>query len=214
MCGRYLLRNAPPDTQMSWREYRDRIMGVYSGPRYNICPSDSCVILRNVGGQIIADALKWGFKPSWSKYQPSINARAEGLLESKMFKGAALHNRCLVVADGFYEPKGPSGQKSRPWHLFQYPDFRTFAIAGIWLNDGFTIVTVEANSQVGPIHDRMPHILPPENWSPWLDPTVTDEAAIQAMLEPRDYPGLEAIPVTDYAKKPGNEGPQCIERAN
>lgn len=47
-----------------------------------------------------------------------INARAEGLLESKMFKGPAQRQRCLVLADGFYEPKGPKA-KTRPRHLFE-----------------------------------------------------------------------------------------------
>lgn len=211
MCGRYLLRKAPPETQMSWQEYRDRITGVYSGPRYNICPSDACVVLRHRDGHIVADQLKWGFKPDWSKYNPSINARAEGLLESKMFKGPALHNRCLVVADGFYEPKGPSGQKNRPWYLFEYPDQRAFAIAAIWLADGFTIITNEANSQIAPIHDRMPHILEPAEWAKWLDPNMTDASEIAAMLEPREYPGLEALEVSDFVKKPGNEGSQCIQ---
>lgn len=213
MCGRYLLRNAPEDAELGpWQEFADSMRGLITTPRYNICPSQDCLLLRVVEGNKVVESLPWGFKPSWSKYNPLINAKAENLFSSKMFKHSAKKQRCLVIADGFYEPKGPSGSKNRPWYLFQYKDKRTFAIAGIWLDSGFAIITVAANELVNPIHNRMPHILPSTYWDRWLDPKVNDEVEIEYLLKPENYDEMECYQVSNYVKKPGNEGPQCSEQ--
>ncbi len=212
MCGRYLLRNAPEDAELGpWREYADLMRGEITTPRYNICPSQDCVVLRIVDGKKVCEPIPWGFKPSWSKYNPLINAKSENLFQSKMFKGPTKHHRCLIIADGFYEPKGPSGTKNRPWYLFQYQDKHTFAIAGIVTDSGFAIITTAANSVVSPVHDRMPLILAPEHWDRWLDPNVQEEVELADLLQSREYKGMESYEVGNYVKKPGNEGPQCVE---
>ncbi len=159
MYGAYLLRSAPVGTTMPWSEYRDRIGMLFDRARFNIRPSQNAIVIRMESDDIVCDAMPWGFKPSWSKYSPSINVRAEDVFERKLFKGALYRKRCLIIADGFYEPKGPKSEKSRPWYMFEYPDKRTFAFAGIWAGSGFAIFTNDPNSQVLPIHDRMPHIL-------------------------------------------------------
>ena len=212
MCGRYLLRNAPEDAELgSWREYAELMRGEFTRPRYNICPSQDCLLLRVVDGNKVCETLSWGFKPHWSKYNPLINAKAENLFASKMFKHSAKQQRCLVITDGFYEPKGPSSAKNRPWFLFQYKDKRTFAMAGIWLDTGFAIITCEANNLVSPCHNRMPLIIEPDNWERWLDLQVSDEVELADLLQSREYPEMECYEVSNYVKKPGNEGPQCVE---
>lgn len=218
MCGRYLLRAAPEGTTLPpWSEYWQDInlssplSGTNAVPRYNICPSQSCLVIRNVEGTPQADILNWGFKPSWSKYAPSINARAEGVAASKMFKGSLRHKRCLVICDGFYEPKGPSGSKNRPWYLFEFEDRKPFAMAGIWTEDGFAIITSAANQQVTAIHDRMPLIIEEKNWRTWMDLKLQDEKELVFLLESRDYPRLVSREVSNFVKKPGNEGEECIK---
>ncbi|MCW8193805.1 SOS response-associated peptidase [Proteobacteria bacterium 005FR1] len=208
MCGRYLLRNAPKEeTHPLWSEFW-RNISVFS-PRFNICPSEESPVIRRVAGELVCEPLKWGFKPSWSKYHPVINARAENVFSSKMYRKSLLQRRCLVLADGFYEPKGPQGAKNRPWYLFEYEDGRSFCFAGLWINEGFTLITCEANSLIAAIHDRMPLIIDPRDQERWLAGDL-DEHGIQELLMPRDYPGMISRPVSDYVKKPGNEGPQCI----
>ncbi len=214
MCGRYLLRDAPEDAELgSWREYADLMRGEISGPRYNICPSQDCLLIRTVDGKKKCDKLSWGFKPGWSKYNPLINAKAENLFDSKMFKASVMRKRCLIIADGFYEPKGASGTKNRPWYLFEYENKQSFAMAGIWIDSGFAIITCAANSIVGPIHTRMPLILDPADWDRWLDPDVQEHLELADLLQSREYDGLAAYEVSNFVKKPGNEGPQCIEPA-
>jgi putative SOS response-associated peptidase YedK len=59
-----------------------------------------------------------------------INARAETVAEKPSFKNAFKKRRCLIIADGFYEWKGPKGHK-QPM-LITLPDKRPFAFAGLW----------------------------------------------------------------------------------
>jgi len=56
--------------------------------------------------------FRWGLILSWSKEPPSsnrmFNARAETLMEKPSFRGILKKQRCLILADGFYEwEKGP-----------------------------------------------------------------------------------------------------------
>jgi putative SOS response-associated peptidase YedK len=70
-----------------------------------------------------------------------------------------------------------------------------FAFAGIWdrWNDrsGKTletclILTTTPNAVTSPVHDRMPVILDPDGYDPWLDPGMKDVAAASDLLKPYD----------------------------
>jgi putative SOS response-associated peptidase YedK len=63
------------------------------------------------------------------------------------------------------------------------PEFSSSRKANLLLGDGFseadgeriescTIITTDANELVREIHDRMPVILDPGDYAPWLDPSV------------------------------------------
>ena len=58
-------------------------------------------------------------------------------------------------------------------------DHQPFAFAGLWEHwkgangtkiESCTIITTEANELLGEIHDRMPVILPEQDYDRWLDP--------------------------------------------
>jgi putative SOS response-associated peptidase YedK len=92
-------------------------------------------------------------------------------------------NRCLVIADGFYEwqwldKKGTKKQK----YLLTHKESEPFAFAGLYSNwldkntgeirNTYTIVTTEANALMAEIHNnkkRMPVILKPEREKDWLN---------------------------------------------
>jgi len=63
------------------------------------------------------------------------------------------------------------------------------AIHARWQRDGSApiascaIITVAANAQLEPLHDRMPAILDPAAWDLWLDPGAPREA-VRALLRP------------------------------
>ncbi|MGH8496429.1 MAG: SOS response-associated peptidase [Gammaproteobacteria bacterium] len=221
MCGRFQLNKIPREIRQwfpptwRWRFPGDIV------PRFNIAPSTETLVVRSRDGDIVGEMLIWGFRPHWmrQKGKVQINARAETMFDTPMFEYSAGARRCLVIADGFYEPKGKT--QPRPWYRFHFADERAFAMGGLWTRwhgdeesyDSFTIVTTSANLAVAPIHDRMPLILDESRFDRWLDPqTPKDEAA--RLAASGEHAGLVSYRVSDYAKNPRNEGPACIAPAD
>lgn len=73
------------------------------------------------------------------------------------------------------------------------------------------VVTTEATDDVGRIHDRMPMLVEPHNWSKWLDPRNDDLATLGALLLPAVVGRLDAYPVSIEVNDVKNNGPQLIE---
>ncbi|MGV6845474.1 MAG: SOS response-associated peptidase [Lutibacter sp.] len=127
----------------------------------------------------------WGLIPPWSPdksiRQYTLNARIETLSEKKSFK-SVINNRCLIIADGFYEWqwKNKSGSKKEKY-LITLPNEDIFCFAGLyseWISanneklNSYTIVTTEANDLMATIHNtkkRMPVILNKEAEQLWLN---------------------------------------------
>lgn len=216
MCGRYTL-GVPPA----------RIAEVFGlletpelSPRFNIAPTQEAPVIRRRGpGREVAQ-LRWGLVPFWAK-DPAIgsrliNARAETVAEKPSFRSAFRKHRCLVPADGFYEWK-PLGRRKQPYYAHRR-DGLPFAMAGLherWHADredeirSFTILTTEANPLLRSIHARMPVILPPEAWEPWLDPDATEEA-LHRLLVPASPDGYEMHPVSTLVNSPAVDDARCI----
>lgn len=128
----------------------------------------------------------WGLIPNWSAdnkiRQHTLNARYETLQEKQSFKNI-MTNRCLILADGFYEWKWLDAKgKSKEQYYMTMPDKSLFAFAGLydsWFDtltqttvNTFTIITTTANAFMAEIHNhgkRMPVILNKEQESGWLD---------------------------------------------
>jgi putative SOS response-associated peptidase YedK len=193
--------------------------------RYNIAPSQPVpVVANNRNGEV--DFFHWGLIPSWAK-DPSIghkliNARAESLAEKPSFKNALRRRRCLILADGFYEwYRAPEARTKTPVRI-QMKSGRAFAFAGLWEYwqhpEGAsvlscTIITTEPNTLMAQIHNRMPVILPPEDYALWLDPKERPAEALQDLLRPYEPEEMTAYPVSPLVNNPSNDVPACIEPA-
>ena len=76
-------------------------------PTYNAAPSQEqlAVLSDNPRGNTFRAA--WGFVPEWAdkkpEVKPVINARAESIATKPFFRAVFKQQRCLVLADGFYE---------------------------------------------------------------------------------------------------------------
>jgi putative SOS response-associated peptidase YedK len=79
-----------------------------------------------------------------------------------LFKSSFKKNRCLIPATGFLE-WGTDKRK----YLIQLTE-PLFAFAGIYRAGEVTIVTCTPNAFMSTIHDRMPVILSPSHYDPWL----------------------------------------------
>jgi putative SOS response-associated peptidase YedK len=131
-------------------------------------------------------SARWGFVPSWAKDEetgrpPPINARAEGVATSGMFKHAYKSKRCLVPINGFFEWKDIYGTgKNKQPYAIAMKSGQPFALAGIWSSrrdpetgldrKTFPIVTCPLNELMATTHNRMPVILRPEDYERWLSP--------------------------------------------
>jgi putative SOS response-associated peptidase YedK len=192
-------------------------------PRYNVDRTQAApVVALGAAGRGLA-SFRWGLVPFWAE-DPSvgsrlINARAESVHRKPAFREAFQRRRCLVPADGFYEwLRPPKGQGPKRPFWFHRPDRRPFALAGLWERWGsreepllsFTILTTRANATVRQVHDRMPVVLPPEAWAPWLDADTARES-VAGWLSPPAEDELDFVEVSTTVNSPSNDGPECIE---
>lgn len=130
--------------------------------------------------------FQWGLIPNWAQdttiQKYTLNAKIETLHQKPSFKNLQ-NNRCLVIADGFFEWQwlDEKGKKKQAY-LITLPNCELFAFAGIWSewlhkNTGeiiysYSIITTEANEFMAKIHNskkRMPIILNKENEIDWLN---------------------------------------------
>ncbi len=168
MCGRFV--QITPIPKLVKRFKVKRLAPIDKGPSYNVAPTHGILVVNNEGERQLIQA-RWGLVPSWAK-DPSIgshmiNARAKTVAEKPAFRHALTTQRCLVIADGFFEWK-KEGNRKLPMYI-RLSSGKVFAFAGlysIWTSPAgvtmytCTIVTTEANELVKPFHDRMPVILP------------------------------------------------------
>ena len=241
MCGRFSQSKKHKDAVIEVAEVLDGITvdpGFDAGyeaaaGRYNIRPSSQCLIIRsgsgsNIGNMPSLTLSRWGYRPGWmsddyirqSKRGPFINARSETVFEARAFADAVRFNRCLVLVDGFYEPKGEAGSK-REQYYFDLPNRSLFALAGIEAAypDGpvagnsasFAILTCPPNTHVEPIHGRMPVIVPDTQWYLWLNGEERDPARLGGLLQPWSGQALQCRQVSPDINKRDAEGPWCIE---
>lgn len=230
MCGRYLLLATPEDVA--------EFMGVMElegfPPRYNIAPTQP--VLAIVEGeqqekgsnlpQRQAVLVRWGLLPGWLKdprdFPLLINARSETAIGKASFRAAMRHRRVLIPATGFYEWRRPSkdeGGKSQAFFM-KPKQGGIVAFAGLmetWSSadgsevDTGAILTTAANASIRRIHDRMPVVISPQDFSRWLDCKTQEPRAVADLMVPAPDDFFEAIPVSDKVNKVANTGPELVE---
>jgi len=126
----------------------------------------------------------------------TLNATAERLLESKLFKQPALKRRCLVLSSGFYEwrhytPEGSKKDIAYPYYITvkEQPYFLMAGIYQPWVDvesgemmNSFSIVTTKANHLMEQIHNkkkRMPTILNEQQASLWISSNISEQQIMQ-----------------------------------
>jgi len=131
------------------------------------------------------EMFNWGLIPFWAKddkiRRMTLNAKIETVEEKPAYRNS-VNNRCLVIANGYYEwqwldPKGKEKKK----YLITPKDQELFAFAGIystWKNPqnnelvhSYSILTTSANELMSEIHNskkRMPVVLKIEDRKNWL----------------------------------------------
>lgn len=189
-----------------------------SGFEYGNAP----ILIKSAPNDFDIVSAHWEFIPPWITTVPQLesarkqgipwlNARSETLLQSKMFRDAALHRRCLVLASHFYEwrhykPEGAKKENKYPYAI-EMADADYFYMAGIYNqytneNTGivltsFAIVTTAANELMETVHNakkRMPTILPEDLAWKWLMEELTEPEIKQ--LSAYQFPSEEMYAYT------------------
>lgn len=185
-------------------------------PRYNIAPTQSALVVRfnPETGKRQLDPLMFGLVPVWAKDKTRaaslINARGETLAEKPSFRDAYAKRRCLIPVDAFYEWK-PDGKAKQPYAI-RRADGGNFAIAGLWerwrdpaskeITRSFAIVTTNANAKLSSLHERMPVILDPADWTLWLGEAPGDPSPL---IQPHASESLIAYRVSPAVSKVAND---------
>ena len=219
MCGRYTLRI----TSQELAEFFDLFRHPETTPRYNIAPTQNVLVIRTASLDAPREAtfMRWGLIPSWSKSltgPPLFNARSETVAEKPSFRTAFRRRRCLIPADGFYEWQALTPKQKQP-HYITLRSGHPFAFAGLWESwqspdgskvESCTIITTAANAFMQPLHDRMPVILSPDEFAPWLDFELTEPGQLLPMLD--QYPGddMAEHAVSSLVGSVRNDSPELI----
>jgi len=174
-------------------------------PSWNVAPTQDAMVVRRHpdSGERRVDLLRWGLVPHFTKdlkaARRPINARAETVATSGLFRGALAARRCLVPADAFYEWR-VSGSAKQPYAIARR-NGQPMAFAGLWegwrspegeVLRSFTIVTTAANATLRPLLERMPVVLEAADWPAWLGEQPADPAAL---LRPAAEDVLHTWPV-------------------
>ena len=215
MCGRYSIG---PDIE-SLVEKLNTALPPDFAPHYNAAPSQQLPVDSNLQPNQVK-MYQWGMIPFWAKSasgQRLINARAETVHEKSTFKRAFRKQRCLVLADGYYEWR-KTKQGKEPYRIV-LADESPFVFAGIWQDPNefpesdvpeYSIITTQAPPSIRDIHDRMPVILDSAAWDFWLSDTE-DTEGLQDVLRPLADDQLQAYPVSKRVNNAQNDDEKLIE---
>ncbi|HHQ2581450.1 TPA: SOS response-associated peptidase [Pseudomonas aeruginosa] len=189
--------------------------------RYNVAPSTAVTTLRLEGDALVAQAIRWGWRPFWARDRAvPINARVEKVATSRFYSSAWKH-RALTPVSGWFEWVDGGETRKQPFHI-QHRDGSPILCAAIGqfpgIDDepadhhGFVIITADAEGGMVDIHDRRPVVLSPELAREWLDPATPPERAERIVLhqgEPSE--SFTWYPVSRDVGNVRNQGAHLIE---
>lgn len=215
MCGAFSIIHPFRDLSQKFNAgYND----TETKPRYNVRPSQSIPAILNTDPDEIVHTF-WGIQPPFIQGKRYlINARDDSL--NKPTWNKLLHEqRCLILADGFFEWKKSENVKVKTPFYFTRKDKEPFAFAGLWkLNKApngeeiphTVIITTEPNELVADVHNRMPAMLDPKEGKEWLNPDISPEEA-KHLLRPYDPDKMSSYAISTLINKPTNDIEEVIQ---
>ena len=183
--------------------------------RYNACPTQLLPVITSDNPDGLS-FFYWGMNPGFTKSKSVSKklmlAPVEEIPHKTSLKKHLRTNRCVIIADGFYDWKILSKKGKTPYRFF-LPGNEPFAIAGLWdafdNENGETIhtfkmITTPANNEVADVSDRMPAILEKDFLIEWLNDSNTEESLI-ALLKPYKEKALDRYTVNPKLSNPDSD---------
>jgi putative SOS response-associated peptidase YedK len=138
--------------------------------------TDRAPIIRWASARDTAEMVerRWSWPAPSGK--PVFNMRSDGREFGK--------DRCLVVADAFYEFTTPADPKQKRKDCWRFTPAGDFAIAGLVradpeVGEAFTLLTVPPGPDITPYHNRQVALLGPTDWRSWLDSSISSKDLLQ-----------------------------------
>jgi len=138
--------------------------------------TDRAPIIRWASARDTAEMVerRWSWPAPNGK--PVFNMRSDGREFGK--------DRCLVVADAFYEFTTPADPKQKRKDCWRFTPAGDFAIAGLVradpeVGEAFTLLTVPPGADITPYHNRQVALLGPTDWRAWLDSSISSKDLLQ-----------------------------------
>jgi putative SOS response-associated peptidase YedK len=247
MCGRFAVTTDPALLAEKIQAIDESVSAQKdaSTANYNVAPTTTISSVVKRHGEPDDEStrrvrsMRWGLIPPWAKTAEDggpdtkgpllINARAEKLTTSPVFRSSAKNKRCLVPMDGWYEWRPNSemaaGKKAPKTPFYMYGgDGEPLFMAGLWTTwrpkdapkdstplVSCTIITTDAAGPLSEIHDRMPLTISERDWDRWLDPDAPiDEGLLRGH---GDLDRIEIREVSRLVNSIRNNGPELIEPA-
>lgn len=192
----------------------------FTHPRLLIIPQDDSRMLH---------MATWGLVPEFQLGDPegfykegkynTLNARDDKVFSSNSYKNPILEGRCLVFADGFYEPHEYL-KKKQPYFCYipggdSIEDRELFTFAGIYSATGegkyyVSLITVAANPFFAEVHNaklRMPLVLDRNVEDAWIEEGQSSNIIQDIMNEGFTSKQFDAYPVSSlvYSKNKDTE---------
>ncbi|SVB41476.1 uncharacterized protein METZ01_LOCUS194330, partial [marine metagenome] len=175
MCGRYTFFNNIDSLQHSLNIDVIDSNIINHQASYNISPTQNAPVVFEENNKRILKNMRWGLIPSWAKdnsfASKLINARSETIADKPSFKNLITTNRCVVLANGYYEWVNVDNKK-HPYFIYSEEN-TMISMAGLWTEwkdvISFTIITKKSDISISHLHHRMPLILQEEKIDSYLD---------------------------------------------
>ena len=186
MCNLYSLEKGPDALRRIFAELEFPLEfpeGVPNFQSRNVRITERAPIVKFNAARQVAELVerRWSWPGPTGK--PVFNMRSDGREFAR--------DRCLVIADAFFEFTSPADPKQKRKDCWQFRPAGAFAIAGLVrqtpdVGEAFTLLTVPPGADVARYHGRQIALLEPPHWPAWLD----GSASSTELLRPSDAGSL------------------------
>src|SRR4051794_10566066 len=176
---------------------------------YNIRPSQPVLIVtRNSPNK--GEVRTFGIKAPWDEKRLLINAQAETVAVLRSFRKLFSESRCLIAFTSYVEWEKLPDKSKQPW-AFSLKTEEMFAVAGLYTDNGFVVITTKPNPLAKSVHERMPAMLLPEYEDEWLNPDTQPERLLPMIQTPYPQELMKAWRISTLINKPINNFPEVLK---
>ena len=184
MCGRFAQTNIIKATSDIVKTVIGKVDNI---DNFNISPGQEAAVIKKYSNGRALELGSWSIFPSWAKdkegFRPLHNTRLESLIKP-YFKRLISTNRLLIPCSYFYEWSKSEENKKVPYCFKLKDDNDLMYFAGVFENNQFSIITIEADGENSKIHHRQPLIINKSKINDYLNLKNNAQEILQSIKPP------------------------------